>query len=139
MATHSSIFTWEIPWTEEPGRLQSTTCVLCSVVSDSLQPHGPTCLTSPALTGRFFTTSTLWEAQKSPRGQSIQSVISYITKIPVFTIASNTWVTKVSPLLLSPLPSCWTSLRWGQSQTPKMPSYRSVTQSFGRTRVEGSF
>ena len=24
MATHSSIFVWEIPWTEEPGRLQST-------------------------------------------------------------------------------------------------------------------
>ena len=24
MATHSSIFTWEIPWTEEPGGLQST-------------------------------------------------------------------------------------------------------------------
>ena len=23
MATHSNIFTWEIPWTEEPGRLQS--------------------------------------------------------------------------------------------------------------------
>ena len=23
MATHSSIFVWEIPWTEEPGRLQS--------------------------------------------------------------------------------------------------------------------
>ena len=23
MATHSSILTWEIPWTEEPGRLQS--------------------------------------------------------------------------------------------------------------------
>ena len=22
MATHSSIFAWEIPWTEEPGRLQ---------------------------------------------------------------------------------------------------------------------
>ena len=21
MATHSSVFTWEIPWTEEPGRL----------------------------------------------------------------------------------------------------------------------
>ena len=21
MATHSSIFAWEIPWTEEPGRL----------------------------------------------------------------------------------------------------------------------
>ena len=23
MATHSSIFTWKIPWTEEPGRPQS--------------------------------------------------------------------------------------------------------------------
>ena len=23
MATHPSILTWEIPWTEEPGRLQS--------------------------------------------------------------------------------------------------------------------
>ena len=22
MATHSSIFTWKIPWTEEPGELQ---------------------------------------------------------------------------------------------------------------------
>ena len=24
MATHSSILVWEIPWTVEPGRLQST-------------------------------------------------------------------------------------------------------------------
>ena len=24
MATHSSILTWDIPWTEEPGGLQST-------------------------------------------------------------------------------------------------------------------
>ena len=24
MATHSGILTWRIPWTEEPGRLQST-------------------------------------------------------------------------------------------------------------------
>ena len=23
MASHSSIFAWRIPWTEEPGRLQS--------------------------------------------------------------------------------------------------------------------
>ena len=23
MATHSSILTWKIPWTEEPGKLQS--------------------------------------------------------------------------------------------------------------------
>ena len=24
MTIHSSILTWEIPWTEEPGRLRST-------------------------------------------------------------------------------------------------------------------
>ena len=24
MVTHSSVLVWEIPWTEEPGRLQST-------------------------------------------------------------------------------------------------------------------
>ena len=24
MATHSNILAWEIPWTEEPGELQST-------------------------------------------------------------------------------------------------------------------
>ena len=26
MATHSSILAWEIPWTEDPGRLQSMGC-----------------------------------------------------------------------------------------------------------------
>ena len=60
MATHSSVLAWKIPWTEEPGRLQSIrlqrvrhdkgtkhtpiqpTSVQFSrsVVSDSLQPHG---------------------------------------------------------------------------------------------------
>ena len=62
MATHSSILAWIIPWTEEPGGLQSIglqrldmteqlaymvlftflslyVCV-CSIVSDSLQPYG---------------------------------------------------------------------------------------------------
>ena len=28
MATHSNILAWRIPWTEEPGRLQSTSCAL---------------------------------------------------------------------------------------------------------------
>ena len=26
MATHSSILAWRIPWTEEPGRVQSVGC-----------------------------------------------------------------------------------------------------------------
>ena len=64
VATHSSIFAWKIPWTEEPGGLQSMRSQTVrrywahiqwnlsvnyrfrsvqfshSVVSDSLQPHG---------------------------------------------------------------------------------------------------
>ena len=52
MATHSSILTWEIPWTEELGGLQSMGSQVkwsCSVVSDSLLPDGlePTKLLSP--------------------------------------------------------------------------------------------
>ena len=45
MATHSSILAWKIPWTEEPGRLQSMSCSesdmtatnTLSIVSASLQ------------------------------------------------------------------------------------------------------
>ena len=43
MATHCSILAWRIPWTEEPGGLQSMLLLLLfshSVVSDSLWPHG---------------------------------------------------------------------------------------------------
>ena len=39
MATHSSILAWRIPWTEEPGGLQSAQ-FSHSGVSDSLRPHG---------------------------------------------------------------------------------------------------
>ena len=39
MATHSSILAWKIPWTEEPGRLQSM----------GLQKVGDDCVTSLSL------------------------------------------------------------------------------------------
>ena len=34
MATHSSILAWEIPWTEEPGGLQSTESKELDTTSD---------------------------------------------------------------------------------------------------------
>ena len=34
MATHSSILAWRIPWTEEPGRLQSIGLNTGTLVSD---------------------------------------------------------------------------------------------------------
>ena len=41
MATYFSILARKIPWTEEPGRLQSSVQFSRSVVSDSLQNHEP--------------------------------------------------------------------------------------------------
>ena len=40
MATYSSILAWEIPWTEEPGRLQSIG--LQRVRQDLATEHAPT-------------------------------------------------------------------------------------------------
>ena len=58
MTTHSSIFAWEIPWTEEPGELQSiwsqeldTTnqaCLLAFLTEkDALVLKEPTSLENP--------------------------------------------------------------------------------------------
>ena len=48
ITTHANALAWEIPWTEETGRLQSIGSqrvgrdeqLSCSVVSNSLPPHG---------------------------------------------------------------------------------------------------
>ena len=50
MVTHSNILTWRIPWTEEPGRLQS-------MGSKELEMTEQLTL-SPALAGRVFTAET---------------------------------------------------------------------------------
>ena len=41
MATHSSILAWEVPWTEEPGRLQSMGLqrVGCDLSTEKQQQH----------------------------------------------------------------------------------------------------
>jgi len=40
MAAHSSILTWRMPWTEEPGRLQSTVSQRVGRdLSDLARPH----------------------------------------------------------------------------------------------------
>ena len=41
MATHSSILAWRMPWTEEPGRLQSIGSQ--SVGHNGLSTHACTC------------------------------------------------------------------------------------------------
>ena len=39
MATHSSILAWEIPWTEEPGGLQSTGCKRVRYILSTKHQH----------------------------------------------------------------------------------------------------
>ena len=39
MATHSSILAWKIPWTEEPGRLQSMGSQSHTQLSDFTKSH----------------------------------------------------------------------------------------------------
>ena len=38
MAIHSSILAWEIPWTKEPGRLQSMGSIFTIVMSPWIDP-----------------------------------------------------------------------------------------------------
>ena len=48
MATHSSILAWEIPWTEEPGGLQSQSvrqdwaCIYTALAENAMAPHSNT-------------------------------------------------------------------------------------------------
>ena len=60
MATHSSVFTWEIPWTEEPGRLQPVE----SKKSDTEQLSTHAHLTLPWLKEKKSTASILQQWAK---------------------------------------------------------------------------
>ena len=49
MATHSSILAWRIPWTEEPGGLQSSSVQFSSVVQSCLTLCDPMNHSMPGL------------------------------------------------------------------------------------------
>ena len=87
MATHFSILTWRIPWTEEPGGLHTVHGVPKSWTRLSMHTHTlpgdlphpgvePTFLVSPAFVGGFFTTKLAGQGgkrgQNSPLGPALQ-------------------------------------------------------------------
>ena len=60
MVTHSSILAWEIPWTEEPGRLSPWSCkrvrhnlVTKQLLTEPLKPAQDSTAT-PTMEGYFF-------------------------------------------------------------------------------------
>ena len=113
MAAHSSILAWRIPWTEEPGGLQSmgsqrvghdwvtkTTdngvcveCISCSVLSDSSRPHVP-----PSSSVRTILNSSIqagileWVAIAFSRGSFGPRDRAWVSCIPgwFFTIWAST-------------------------------------------------
>ena len=110
MATHSSIFAWRIPWTEEPGGLQSigsqrvrhdwvtkhthNTHLILIVVGDSL----------PVVPQLYFLP--FWDLQddSKPAAPSFQKAVGYAiygyTIFPFFNKALliNTWFFSPKPL-----------------------------------------
>ena len=61
MAAHSSILAWEIPYTEEPGRLQSMGWQSHSLLQGISQPRGQARVSHIA--SRFFT---IWATREVP-------------------------------------------------------------------------
>ena len=64
MATHSSILAWRVPWTEEPGRLQSSAAAAakslqsCPTLCDPIDSSPP----GPAVHGIFQARVLEWGA-----------------------------------------------------------------------------
>ena len=63
MATHSSILAWRIPWTEEPGGLQSTGCKKSDMIEQltlSLFSFKNLCLNLPCSVEYFYVQTSLF-------------------------------------------------------------------------------
>ena len=73
MAVHSSILAWEIPWTEEPGGLQS----MESQELDTTEAAGGTCQSPRAFDGRARTVA---EGSQLPGLLILASLTGYVCK-----------------------------------------------------------
>ena len=83
MATHSSILTWRIPWTEEPGRLQSTGSQ--RVGHDWVTTYLPTYLdflTFPSHPGVCSCVSFCWEVSEGETSLPLTPLKDHRTREP---------------------------------------------------------
>ena len=104
MATHSSILAWEIPWTEEPGRLQST----------GLQRVN----TTEWLTLTLFKT-----VPPEPRALSPQSFTDQLLQPLILILPARKWLETVEqvPIIHTPLPSCIPNHSWKHTKSVFLP------------------
>ena len=96
MATHSSILVWRIPWTEEPGRLQST----------GSQRVGHNWATS--LSFHFHGTTDWFRIEKRVRESLLSPCLTNLYTEHIMRDARPDWVTS------------WNQDCWEKSQQPQM-------------------
>ena len=120
MATHSSTLAWKIPWTEEPGRLQSMTTErlhvhfsLSCIGEGNGNPLQCSCLENPRDGGPWWAAvygvaqSLTWLKRLSSSSSSLlsaESVLSLLPSLPPF-LFSSPFLPSTIPIQLFPVPT----------------------------------
>ena len=152
MAIHSSVLAWEIPWTEEPGGLQSATAAAkslqsCPTLCNSIDGRPPGSPTPGILQARtlewvaiFFSNAWKWKVKVksfscvrlcdpidgSPPGSPVPGILQARTLEWIAIFFSNAWKWKVKLKSLSHI---------GLFATPQTLAYQ-APPSMGFTKQE---
>ena len=90
MAIHSSVLAWEIPWTEEPGRLQSMWSQ--RVGHDCRLSTQPKCALTAEALFRWWTMGSVWEGQqRTQQTQCLMELAFYKCGMKVRNSWEATW------------------------------------------------
>ena len=113
MAAHSSILAWRIPWTEEPGMLQSMGCRVEHNWATNTATHThthPSCLKPPSAVVHWVVSPSTYSRSSSNCSFSLLHYFSLVI-IPIsikHTTTSPIWKKKSSPPVFLPGESPWT-------------------------------
>ena len=131
MTTHSSIFAWRIPWTEEPGGLQSmgSQRVGHDWTANTLTSHRQSVSQSVQLLSRVWLFAAPWITQaelKVNTGTRVWSEVSLAMLWDLGHIEPQSWLLMALPVLLSAASvnihkSCWVFIKPACSQS-KIPT-----------------
>ena len=81
MATHSNFLAWEIPWTEEPGRLQSMGVTKSRT---QLNEHSRILILPIFKCGEHFVFDYRSQCVESQKTRALVLILSRLLQLPVF-------------------------------------------------------
>ena len=94
MVTHSSILAWRIPWTEEPGRLQSKESDMTERLHFHFHPEKTTILkdtcTLMFTAANLFTTARMWKQPRFPGTDERINKMWYIYTMEYYSAIKKT-------------------------------------------------